>query len=179
MATPDSCCSPCPTTPPVQVPGAQGPAGIPGPSINPQAQSAVYAGANQYVLTTSLAPIVPTGAGAVTPQVTIPTAGTWIILGRCQAIGNGSTYAAGAVFTVAVVRTNNTPGTIESSPFTLPALTTASFSVEDMSINPTVYVTANAGDVLALEAGMSAGTTGGATPPLQINAASITAYRIF
>jgi hypothetical protein len=179
MATPDSCCSPCSTTPPVNVPGSQGPQGIPGPSINPQPQSAGYGGANPYVLTTALATITPTGAGAVIPQVTLPTAGTWLIMGRVQTIGNGSTYAAGAVLTIAAARTNNTPATLTSETYTMPALTTSSASVEDMSINPTFYITANASDVIALQAGMSVGTTGGATPPLQVSSASIAAYRIF
>jgi hypothetical protein len=105
MATPDSCCSPCPTLPPVNVPGMEGPAGANGTNGTNGIDSFTFTTANFTI---------PAADGATQVVVSVAV-GTWMAAGQYVAIPG---LLAGAVGIFQVVSSTSVTATLVYPTFT-------------------------------------------------------------
>jgi hypothetical protein len=135
---------------------------------------ASYSSGSAYVLTAIDAQMV---FGTNSPQVTLPTAGTWIILSQVVVSGDIAGTTSGTV-TFHLQRTNNTIGSVGNSTLILNfdgPVTTALDTVAGLP--DLVYQTNTAGDIIQLW-GSENNTGGTLTDFLTVNSGSIIAYRI-
>ena len=137
--------------------------------VNPNAPGQVISQANYYAgyltgtaytLTGSVATVT---GGTTSPTVTLAAPGTYVIFGNFVLNSVGATFAANQTCTFSLYRSNNTPATVASSStvVTLPIMTTLTATQEAGSSNAVIYTTANSGDVLVLQAGLSATPSAG------------------
>ena len=127
-----------------------------------------------YTLTATNAKVT---FGTISPTITIPAAGTWMIRGYVRVELNAATFAASRVVTSLLRRTNNTPANISTSGiiFNTPIVTTVTQSLAIMPIPEQVYTTANTDDLIEIWADVSTLPTAGT---VSIDAAALTAVRI-
>lgn len=135
---------------------------------------ASYSSGAAYVLTAVDAQLV---FGGASPQVALPTAGTWIII--AQAVLSriyANTNTTGTI-TLHLQRTNNTSGTVANSSQVLTYNdANGNESVDSVAnLPPLVYQTNNAGDIIQLW-GSQNNSSG--TDFASVNSGSIIAYRI-
>ena len=129
-----------------------------------------YASGTAYTLTALNAQVV---FGTTSPQITLPAAGTWIILAKATLSTGG--VASGGILNINLQRTNNTPGAVPNSTSTVNFLgtTTAYFDIP-VELPIGIYQTNTVGDVLQLFAQQASMVTAFS----KITAASLAAYRI-
>jgi len=107
-------------------------------------------------------------------QVTLTTAGTWLITARARCDYVGATFAAVRTVSLKVRRTNNTAGDVThvATAWRTQIITTLTFTALDAVLASAQYVTANVDDVLALQVAIDTDPTAGS---LQIVEAEIVA----
>lgn len=139
------------------------------------ANLAVYASGTSYQLTATPALL---NFGTTDPQLTISSAGTWLILARARLDYNGATFAAVRTATLKVRRTNNTPADIAntSAGVLTDIITTLTYTLAIVGLQPIIYVTTNANDVLELWGSVSVVPSAGS---LDASEASIVAIKLF
>ena len=163
-------CTPCCTTPQTVnipgIPGATGPVG-PAGATGPQGPPGPGGG-------TLAAPVAIYGVGApqaldvafammLSSQITLPTAGTYLIFARLRVDVNDATYAANQIITAKLARVNNTPAdltTAQPTPVTaylgLDIMTTRTCTLPIIILPFFAYTTATDGDEIQLQANITA-----------------------
>ena len=145
------------------------PSGSQGPTPAPAPQSG-YGTGTAYTLTASLAPMT---FGTTQPNVTLPTAGTWVVMATAiYGTNNGTAQSV----TLKTAISSSTQGVLANSTQTNTATTGNGGSADGVDISVpihSVYVTTTVGDTLVLQAAQTVGGT-----MLTVNQASIIAYRI-
>ena len=145
------------------------PSGSQGPTPAPAPQSG-YGTGTAYTLTASLAPMT---FGTTQPNVTLPTAGTWVVMATAiYGTNNGTAQSV----TLETAISSSTRGVLANSTQTNTATTGNGGSADGVDISVpihSVYVTTTVGDTLVLQAAQTVGGT-----MLTVNQASIIAYRI-
>jgi hypothetical protein len=160
------------------IPGGTGfsPAGT--QPISGTNEASYLSGSNGVVLTGTPSPIT---FGSTAIQITLPTAGTWVISAVVVydgTIGAASSHQAGAITTL-LQRTNNTAAPLSNSSNTInfnrdPTQTTYALDIEPV-IASFIYTTTTAGDIIQIYASETQVTGSNYTTPLQ---ASLTAFQI-
>lgn len=136
--------------------------------------SSVYSSGTTYTLTTSTAKI---DFGTTDPSITIPAAGTYLILANLKIEYSGLTTALNAC-SFKLRRTNNTAADLTNAvtSFNVPAVTLLTGTGGDVDIPSIIYTTSNSDDVIELWGNRSAGLTLGA---INVGEASIVAIRLY
>ncbi len=118
---------------------------------------------------------IAVGASSVT--VTIPVAGTYLLLSNANFVYNAATFAASQVVTMAIYRQNNTPGVVTNALVQgrTRIITTITDEAGTYEIPPVIYVTTNANDVLSLHGSVTVVPSAGS---LQANKACLVAVRL-
>ena len=163
-------CTPCCTTPQTVnipgIPGATGPVG-PAGATGPQGPPGPGGG-------TLAAPVAIYGVGApqeldvafammLSSQITLATAGTYLIFARLRVDVNDASYAANQIITAKLARVNNTPAdltTPQPTPVTaylgLDTMTTRTYTLPIIVLPFFAYTTATVGDEIQLQANITA-----------------------
>lgn len=133
-----------------------------------------YSSGTVYTLTTTSAKV---DFGTTDPQITIPAAGTYLILTNLKIEYAGLTTALNSC-SFKLRRTNNTATdlTNATTTFNVPVLTLATGTGGDVDIAAIIYTTSNSNDVIELWGNRSGGLTVGS---INVGEASIVAIRIF
>jgi hypothetical protein len=134
----------------------------------PASPPLIWGTGTAYTVTDTESPI---DFGTQDPNLTLPTAGTWLITYRVQYDWSAATTAATLDLTTAFVRRNNTPTTFHRHHHYTPVIGTAtSATLGDFTVQ-VPYTTATAGDILGLDTGLSALPTAGS---LKVTACNLT-----
>lgn len=144
-------------------------------ALNATNQTASCSG-TAYTLTNALTTVT---CGTTSPTMTISTAGTYLVMWNARVDHSGATYAANRTITVALARTNNTPGTITGGGQSLitNVITTTTETAEGGNMSSFVlYTTTNTNDVLVLQALVSVVATAGSSV---VSTAKMLALRLF
>ncbi len=98
-----------------------------------------------------------------TQEITLTTAGTWMIFARARVDVVAATFAAVRTVSFKLRRTNNTAGDVTSSPCAAKTqiITTLTFTMFDKGFPPVAYVTANVNDVLQMQVAIDTDPTAG------------------
>jgi hypothetical protein len=144
----------------------------PAPAVPAMTTATVYATGTAYTLTNSAGLIT---FGTTSPSLTIPAAGTWLILGQVQLEYVGATFAASRTVTPKIRRTNNTPTDVVTGSFRTDIITTLTYTAGVVPLAPQVYVTANTDDILQLWASIDVVPSAGS---MQVSQASIVAVKL-
>jgi hypothetical protein len=109
----------------------------------------VYAAGTAYQLTNTAALL---NFGTTDPSLTITSAGTWLILARVRYDYNAATFAAVRTVTTKLRRTNNTAADLTngSSQWLTEIITTLSYTAMILDLQPIVYTTTSATDVIEI-----------------------------
>ncbi len=96
-------------------------------------------------------------------EITLTTAGTWMVFARARIDVVGATFAAVRTVSLKLRRTNNTAGDVTSSPCAAKTqiITTLTFTMFDKGFPPVAYVTANVNDVLQMQVAIDTDPTAG------------------
>ncbi len=113
----------------------------------------VYGAGTAYTVTASQAAI---DLGTTDPNLTLTTAGVWLVRYRVQWDWASATAAAEKTLTLKLVRRNNTPATLDTQTYTLPILSSATNATAGTDTVDFVYTTANSDDQLGLDVQLSA-----------------------
>ncbi len=142
------------------------------PNYVPNASSIVGAG-SAYNLTATPAAV---DLGTTDPAITLPGAGTYLIMARAKLDYVGATFAAVRTATVKLRRTNNTAADLTGGSLALSTeiITTLTYTMEQCAWQ-VVYTTANADDAITIFGDVSVLPTAG---NLQVTDASIIAIRL-
>lgn len=134
-----------------------------------------YASGTAYSLTATPATVT---FGTTSPALVIPSAGVWLILARGRIDYNGATFAAVRTGTLLLRRTNNTAANIgdSSGSFLTDIITTLSYTLGVIDLQPIIYTTVNNNDALELWGSISVLPTAGT---LDVSEASIVAIKLF
>lgn len=139
------------------------------------ANLSVYAAGTAYQLTATPALL---NFGTTDPSITITSAGVWLILARARIDYTAATFAAVRTGTLKVRRTNNTAADIanSSSGFLTDIITTLTYTLAVVDLQPIIYTTTNSNDVLEVWGSISVVPTAGS---LDASEASIVAVKLF
>jgi len=98
-----------------------------------------------------------------TQQITLTTAGTWMLYARARTDYNGATFAAVRTVSYKLRRTNNTAGDVTNAAtaFKTEIITTLTYTALDVAFPPVQYVTANVDDVLQMQVAIDTDPTAG------------------
>lgn len=109
-----------------------------------------------------------------TQEITLTTAGTWLITARARVDYNASTFAAVRTVSFKTRRTNNTAGDVANSAtaFKTEIITTLTYTALDVIFPAVAYTTANINDVLQMQVAIDTDPTAGS---IQIVEADIVA----
>jgi hypothetical protein len=109
-----------------------------------------------------------------TQEVTLTTAGTWLLQARARVDYNGATFAAVRTASFKLRRTNNTAGDVTNAAtaFKTEIITTLTYTALDVVFPPVTYATANVDDILQMQVAIDTDPTAGS---LQIVEAEIVA----
>jgi len=140
-----------------------------GNRINEVAQ--VTATGSGYTLTTTPAAVV---FGTISPVLTIPAAGTWLLVGTIRVDASGATFAAFQTVTSTLRRTNNTAANLKSAVQLLPISTTNTAS--RLLVTDHIYTTTNSNDSVTWFSSVTVLPSAGS---VLIGEASIFAYRLY
>ena len=171
-------CAPCcVVTPPVNIPGVEGPSGT-GEQGPPGADGAPYEfdltgvlqGGTPYVLTAT--PAVISGM-----NLTLPTAGTWMMFATVELDLSSVTYAAQHTVTITVRRINDNTNII-SRDFTVPIVTSATSVLSNVVI-PISYVASTTADELELWASVDTLPDNAPTGQIQAKNPRLELFRLF
>ena len=101
--------------------------------------------------------------GTTSPNVTLNTAGTYIISGAIVSEFVGATFAGNQTLAAAFRRTNNTPANLANGNVTseIPIITTTTTFGPSPAIPSVIYTTANTTDTIGLYANLSANASAG------------------
>lgn len=139
-------------------------------------KASAYASGTVYTLTTTSQKV---DFGTNDPSITIPAAGTYLILTNIKLGYAGVTTILNRNIDLKLRRTNNTASDITNSntSFTIPILGTAiTGTAGDCDVPALIYTTSNSNDVIELWGSISAGL---ATGTAQVQEASIVVVRIY
>ena len=122
--------------------------------------------------------------GTNDPQVTIPSAGTWMLKFHLLLFLNGATFPANRTVKVVWRRTNNTPADLLSSDavacrmdFQIPIVTTITQGLTNMS-GTCIYTTTNSNDIIAMVGNVNTVPTAGSLDVVSAGA-YLQAIRLF
>jgi hypothetical protein len=109
-----------------------------------------------------------------TQEITLTTAGTWLITARARVDYVAATFAAVRTVSIKTRRTNNTAGDVanSASAFKTQIITTLTFTALDLVVPAVTYATANVNDVLQMQVAIDTDPTAGS---IQIVEADIVA----
>lgn len=145
-------------------------------TITPPGNSnaAGYGTGTAYTLTTTSAKIT---MGTTSPTITIPAAGTYLIISNVTIDYTGLTTLAVAACNFKIRRTNNTAADIAntSTNFNVPIVTLLTQTGGDADLNAIIYTTSNSNDVLELWGSRGAVSVGN----IQITNGYIVAVKIY
>jgi len=155
-----------------------------GSSVSWQAPSSSPASGNSpsgyltgtgYNLTTSSAKI---SGGTTSSTVTLPSAGTYLILSNVKVDYVGLTTLVANSATFKLRRTNNTAGDLSNTTavFNIPILTLLTQTAGDADIQTITYTTATTGDVIEIWGSLAGGVSLG---NVRVNEAGIVAIKIY
>jgi hypothetical protein len=98
-----------------------------------------------------------------TQEITLTTAGTWLIMARARVDYVAATFAAVHTVSVKTRRTNNTAGDVTNSAtaFKTQIITTLTYTAHDVTFPPVTYATANVNDVLQMQVAIDTDPTAG------------------
>lgn len=136
------------------------------------APQSFYAAGAAYSLTNSSANVA---IGAVNTQITLPEAGTWMLLSRVRYDYAAATFAGTEIVTTKLRRTNNTAADIlnSSTAWRVQNITTLSYTAHVTETPPIFYTTANNNDVVELWGSVSAGPSAGALNAIEADIVAI------
>jgi len=119
-------------------------------------------------------------------QVTLPTAGTYLIFSRLRADFNTATYAASPIITAKLARVNNTPADLVSPASTpiqvqmaLPVVTVSNDTIPIIVLPFFAYTTTTTGDEIQLQASMTPVPDNNPTGVVNANDGEIVALKLF
>lgn len=127
---------------------------------------------------TGLTQALTNSATAVTGSgITVDLAGTYLISAYLTLAFNAATFAASRTITIAIARSNNTPGDLTNGTVTLRTLivTTLTQPETPITIPPFLYTTANADDALVINVSINTVPSAGS---VTVTEARIRATRI-
>jgi hypothetical protein len=152
------------------VPSGWQPAATATPAVDAIAQ---YGSGTAHTVTGASFATVTFGTSGA-QQITLTTAGTWLITARARCDYVGATFAASRTVSLKIRRLNNTAGDVThaATAWKTQIITTLSFTALDAVLASAQYVTANVDDVLALQVAIDTDPTAGS---LQITEAEIVA----
>lgn len=135
----------------------------------------VYAAGTAYQLTNTSALL---NFGTTDPSLTITSAGVWLILARARIDYTGSTFAAVRTGTLKLRRTNNTAADLanSSASFLTDIITTLTYTLGVIDLQPVIYTTTNNNDVIELWGDISVVPSAGS---LDASEASIVAVKLY
>ncbi len=135
---------------------------------------ATYASGTAYTMTASDAKV---DFGTTDPNITITSAGTYLLMGDGVAKYNAATYAGAQTITLHFRRTNNTAADIANGTNTieLPVLTTYTGG-DQIQIPSVIYATSNTNDVIEIFGSVSATPAAGS---VTVDKAHIIAIKLF
>lgn len=109
-----------------------------------------------------------------TQEITLTTAGTWLLYARARTDYVGSTFAAVRTVSFKLRRTNNTAGDVTNAAtaFKTEIITTLTYTALDVAFPPVQYVTANVNDVIQMQVAIDTDPSAGS---IQIVEADIVA----
>lgn len=145
------------------------------PSAAGTNNAAAYASGSVYALTTTSQKI---DFGTTDPVITIPAAGTYLILSNLKIEYSGLTTLATQTCSFKLRRTNNTAADISnaSSSFNVPIVTLLTQTAGDADISAVIYTTSNSNDVIEMWGNRGASISAGA---INVGEAWIVAIRIY
>lgn len=134
-----------------------------------------YASGTAYQLTATPALL---NFGTTDPSLTITSAGVWLILARARIDYTGATFAAVRTGTLKIRRTNNTAADIANSSvgFLTGIITTLTYTLAVVDIQPIIYTTTNSNDILEVWGSISVIPTAGS---IDASEASIVAIKLY
>ncbi len=141
------------------VPTGLQPQATPLPTTDPIAK---YGSGTAHTITgASFAAVIFGTSGA--QEITLTTAGTWLILARARVDYVAATFAAVRTVSFKLRRTNNTAGDVTNTPcaFKTQIITTLTFTAPGANFSPVAYVTANVNDVLQMQVAIDTDPTAG------------------
>ncbi len=135
------------------------PAVTPLPTVAPIAK---YGSGTPHTITGATFATVTFGTSGA-QQVTLTTAGTWMLYARARIDYVAATFAAVRTVSLKLRRTNNTAGDVTNSATAAKTqiITTLTFTALDAVLAPVAYVTANVNDVLAMQVSIDTDPTAG------------------
>lgn len=139
------------------------------------ANLSVYASGTAYQLTNTSALL---DFGTTDPTLTITSAGVWLILARARIDYTGATFAAVRTGTLKLRRTNNTAADLANSSgsFLTDIITTLTYTLAVIDLQPIIYTTTNSNDVIELWGDISVVPTAGS---IDASEASIVAIKLY
>ncbi len=147
------------TTGAIVTPSGWQPAATPLPTTDPIAK---YGSGTAHTITgASFAAVIFGTSGA--QEITLTTAGTWLIMARARVDYVAATFAAVRIVSFKLRRTNNTAGDVTNTPcaFKTQIITTLTFTAPGANFSPVAYVTANVNDVLQMQVAIDTDPTAG------------------
>lgn len=135
----------------------------------------VYAAGTAYQFTNASAALT---FGTTSPTLVINAVGTYVIYARVRVDYNGATFAAVRTGTLKLRRTNNTAAdlTNATSSFKTDIITTLTYTLADIFIPITTYITTNTNDSISIFGDISVVPSAGSLDCVE---AEIIAVRIF
>jgi hypothetical protein len=134
--------------------------------------TAVIQGAGTAYTVTATAAAVT--AGTTSPVLPALAAGTYLITGTAVVNNVGATFAADRTITLKLRRTNNTAADLTGGSQVFGSgIKTTETSSEVVALNPTVYTTTNATDVVTLFADVSVIPTAGSLTVSNVRLAAV------
>jgi hypothetical protein len=108
--------------------------------------------------------------------ITIPVAGTYLLMARTNLAYIAATFAASQFFHLGIWRQNNTVAVINQSKNRTRIITTVTDGFGSFNLDPFVYTTANTNDILSLEISVKAAPSAGS---FTVFDASLIAVRLY
>jgi len=135
----------------------------------------VYAAGTAYQLTNTAALL---NFGTTDPSLTITSAGVWLLLARARIDYTGATFAAVRTGTLKLRRTNNTAADLANSSgqFLTDIITTLTYTLGVIDLQPIIYTTTNNNDVIELWGDINTVPTAGSIDAVE---ASIVAVKLY
>lgn len=137
--------------------------------------ASAYASGTVYALTTTSAKV---DFGTTDPVITIPAAGTYLIMANVRVTTSGLTQLAANQCDFKLRRTNNTAADITNATATtsVPVATLLTSDIGDADIATVIYTTTNSNDVIEIWGSRALGISLGA---INVSSAHIVAVRLY
>jgi hypothetical protein len=134
--------------------------------------ASAYAAGTAYSLTATSAALV---FGTTSPDLVIPSAGTWLIFASVRFDYTGATFAASRTVSTKLRRSNNTATDLTNgtSGWLTEIITTLTYTAIDDVIGPVTYTTANANDSISIFVDVSVIPTAGTLDAVEANIVAI------